>query len=702
MPRLETDGKFFKRSGERVLLKVVTYGPFPEDCGHEAVVDFPRIRELGFNAVRTYELPDREVLDRAAENGLLVFAGLQWGQGIDFLSEGGLDHYREAKKALVSWLKKEGRHEAVGAVLVGNEIPPDMVRWMGPEQVRAALDELIATGKKVRPECLFAYANFPTTEYLEPERADFTAFNLYLEDAEDVESYLARLHHVAGDRPVMLTEFGYDTQRGTEERQRDLLRDFLEVTRRGGVAGVTVYAWSDWWKNNGEVVEDWSFGLLRRDGSEKAAVGKLREKLPVWDEFPETEEIFISVIVCTRNGGKRIANCLRSLERLRYPFHEVIVVDDGSTDGTAEVVQGFEKVRLIRQEASGLSAARNKGALAAKGEVLAYTDDDCEVDEEWLSWLAYAFSTQDAGAIGGPNLPPPAGCEVEAIVSAAPGAPTHVMLRDRVAEHLPGCHLAVRREAFDKVGGFRPVYETAGDDVDFCWRLREAGCELGFAAASFVWHHRRPSVRRYLKQQIGYGRAEALLFQDHPEKFTNGEIRWQGVVYAGSVIGYEGGDVIYHGARGEAPYQMLQLNRQPVRPLPLEYDTEGARKKLKRVSVWQRRLRRWARWWYGGPKVKRQKSGRYYRDDVRVFEEVEFSLWTTGERGRDELYDRLEAEEWRVSEEQEWDLEMEGARLLAATERGEGQVRKVLVRVSYCRGNEEYWMGRVREAFDRE
>ena len=77
--------------------------------------------------------------------------------------------------------------------------------------------------------------------------------------------------------------------------------------------------------------------------------------------------------------------------------------------------------------------------------------------------------------------------------TAAPGAPAHVMLNDAEAEHLPGCNLAIRKAALNAIGGFREHYRTAGDDVDICWRLRDAGGHLRFMPGAMVWHSPTPT-----------------------------------------------------------------------------------------------------------------------------------------------------------------------------------------------------------------
>src|SRR4029077_901680 len=166
----------------------------------------------------------------------------------------------------------------------------------------------------------------------------------------------------------------------------------------------------------------------------------------------------VSVIVCTHNGGRPLARCLESLGKLNYPNYEVILVDDGSTDNTAQVAAESPNVRYIHQNNHGLSHARNTGATAAKGDVFVYTDSDCMADPDWLYYLVGTLTSGDYAGVGGPNVSPPARNSIQACVAAAPGGPSHVLLTDTVAEHIPGCNMAFYRWAFENVGGFDPEY----------------------------------------------------------------------------------------------------------------------------------------------------------------------------------------------------------------------------------------------------
>ena len=243
---------------------------------------------------------------------------------------------------------------------------------------------------------------------------------------------------------------------------------------------------------------------------------------------------------------------------MAYPRYEVIVVDDGSTDDTPEILARFPEVRSIRQPNQGLSVARNVGLQAATGDIIAYTDSDCFADRHWLTHLVYQLERSGAAAVGGPNLTPEDGW-LSACVAASPGQPTHVLESDQVAEHIPGCNMAFRRSALEAINGFDPQYRKAGDDVDVCWRLQQAGHWITFAPGAFVWHHRRATPRAYLRQQAGYGEAEALLRFKHPDKFNGrGDGKWRGVLYGAALTGLRLTQaIIYRGTFGTGLFQCL-------------------------------------------------------------------------------------------------------------------------------------------------
>jgi GT2 family glycosyltransferase len=237
----------------------------------------------------------------------------------------------------------------------------------------------------------------------------------------------------------------------------------------------------------------------------------------------------------------------------------VIVVNDGSTDHTAEIAREYD-LTLISTKNHGLSHARNVGWRAARGEIVAYIDDDAYPDPHWLKYLASTFLSTSFVGVGGPNLLPPEEAPIAECVANAPGGPLHVLVSDREAEHIPGCNMAFRREALEAVGGFDPTFRCAGDDVDICWALQRDGGRIGFHPSAVVWHHRRNSIKAYWKQQRGYGEAEALLERKWPEKYNaRGHVIWAGRIYGKGVtlplLGTRWR--VYHGVWGTALFQSL-------------------------------------------------------------------------------------------------------------------------------------------------
>ncbi|HEY1629247.1 MAG TPA: glycosyltransferase, partial [Tepidisphaeraceae bacterium] len=433
-------------------------------------------------------------------------------------------------------------------------------RFTGAKKIEDFIDSLITAGKAEAPDCLFTFANFPTTEYLAPRKLDFVCFNVYLHDEQVFRNYLARLQNIAGEKPLMLGEYGIDTHREkTEEQQATILANHVRAVFDEGLAGTFIFSFTDDWFTHGWRISDWKFGIVREDRSPKPAFAAIKE---LYHRVPQVAEVKLpkmSVIICSYNGASTVESCLRSMERLRYPDYEVVFVDDGSTDGTQKILEKFPWVKYIRQKNKGLSYARNVGMNAASGEIIVYTDSDCEADEDWLYYLALALVRSKHVGMGGPNLIPDEGSWMADCVGLSPGGPTHVMIDDRTAEHVPGCNMAYYTWAAKQINGFDPQFRKAGDDVDFIWRLQHQGYSIGFAPAAQVWHYRRNTVQAYLKQQRGYGEAEALLKFKHPDHFnTLGASSWRGRIYGGDRIGVRiGRDVIYHGVFGSGLFQTI-------------------------------------------------------------------------------------------------------------------------------------------------
>ncbi|MQA76385.1 MAG: glycosyltransferase [Solirubrobacterales bacterium] len=438
-------------------------------------------------------------------------------------------------------------------------MPADVLRWYGTRPIADAIRGLVEVARDEDPEQLLTYANYPTAEYLPLESLDFLMFNVFLERQRDFRRYLTRLHHLAGDRPLVLGELGIPAGDGADgERQQAEALDWqLETALERGVAGTCVFSWTDEWWVGGERVEGWPFGLTRANRSPRPAL----ETVTRWNQRTVRDLDFdwprVSVVICAHNSADTLDECLAHTCALDYPSLEVILVDDGSRDATAEIARRYLRARLLRIPHSGLAIARNEGFRAARGDLIAYLDADAYPTPEWPYYLALAMDRPDVGGAGGPNLPPdddPAGAQV---VARSPGGPVHVLTDDDRAEHVPGCNMAFWKLVLSEVGGFDPVYAAAGDDVDLCWKALARDWKIGFHPAALVWHHRRSGLREYLRQQRTYGRSEALVEARHPERFTPaGTARWRGRIY-NSLTAPLRQQRIYRGAYGAAAYQSV-------------------------------------------------------------------------------------------------------------------------------------------------
>lgn len=536
--RPAVNGRFLSVEGKRFWVKGVTYGTFRPNAKGEPFPprervreDFARMRGAGINTIRLYTPPPDWVADDAANAGLLIVADVCWGpRRCAELDE------PDRLQGIYTWSREHSRRlaEHPGMLLfsLGNEIPPLVVRWYGAERIQEFLGTLNEIVKEQAPNALTTYVNHPPTEYLSLPFLDVESYNVYLEREAEMRAYLGRLQALAHEKPVLLAEIGLDARQHGEATQARFLDWKIRAAFEKGLCGTIVYSWTDEWAIFDSNIEHWSFGLTderRRPKLSLAAVSRIYSAGLY--HFRATPWPLVSVVVCCYNAATTLAECLRSLEALRYPNHEVIVVDDGSTDGTYAIAEHY-RARCIRVSNGGLSKARNLGIEASRGEIIAFIDSDAHADPDWLYYIVASLDEHNAAAVGGPNLSPPQDGFIAQCVDQAPGNPTAVLVDNERAEHIPGCNMAFRRSAFDRVGTFDTQHRAAGDDVDLCWRLLVCGEKIAYHPSAVVWHHRRPTIRGYLKQQLGYGYAEAHLQRRYPGRFNFfGYPVWQGGVY---------------------------------------------------------------------------------------------------------------------------------------------------------------------------
>jgi len=232
----------------------------------------------------------------------------------------------------------------------------------------------------------------------------------------------------------------------------------------------------------------------------------------------------ISVVIPTHNRKALLHRCLTAVTHQDYPDYEVIVVDDGSTDGTEAMVRReFPQVRYIRQKPSrGPAAARNRGIEAATGEVVAFTDDDCIVPTDWLTALAQGFRRwPEVAGVGGYQEAPEEILQANAVARAERAMRLRrwgerAGVEQRGGNEVPGLatnNVAFRRDVLLEVGGFDEGFPVAaGEDADLKLRITQRGYQLLYIPLK-VDHYReytwRAQWRMHVRRGIGVHYFEA-------------------------------------------------------------------------------------------------------------------------------------------------------------------------------------------------
>ena len=489
--------------------------------------------EAGINTVRTYTVPGEALLDEAARHGLKVMVGIPWTQHVAFL-----DDARPASARFAATrprrCARSRRTRPRCSSRVGNEIPPAVVRWHGQRRIERFLRELYDEVKSGAPESLLTYVNFPPTEYLDIDAFDVCAFNVYLHREPDLRAYLARLQHIAGERPLLLAEAGADSIREGGTARRAITASHIRTAFAEGACGAIAFSWTDEWWRGGHTVHDWAFGLVDAERQPKPALAAVRE---AFADAPFAPEV-------PRHVAQGVGGRLR-LQRRRH---------DRRLPGVARradlsAIRGHRRQRRLarRHRRPGAPLPRRprhrhperrpeRGAQPRPGR--SHRRDRRLHRRRRARRSRLADLPGAAAAVAGVRRLRRSERRAarrsvrRAVRGPRPGGPTQVLLDDRVAEHVPGCNMAFRRDALAGIGGFNPVYLRAGDDVDVCWRLQAKGFKIGFAPSALVWHHHRSSVKAYWRQQVGYGEGETWLDAHHPEKFIGGQMLWRGRIYS--------------------------------------------------------------------------------------------------------------------------------------------------------------------------
>ena len=241
----------------------------------------------------------------------------------------------------------------------------------------------------------------------------------------------------------------------------------------------------------------------------------------------------ISVIIPAKNAADTIADCLRAILLQRYVAtdYEIIVVDDGSTDQTAEIANSM-RVRVIHQDNAGPAAARNVGADAAYGDILAFTDADCVPSPEWLHYITLPF--QDPQVIGTKGTYRTNQSKfVPRFVQQEYEYKYRRMSRQESIDFIDTYSAAYRRKVFLENGGFESAFAVPSvEDQELSFRLARKGYRLVFAPKAVVYHQHDKGMREYIRRKLGIGYWKAFMLRWLPEKtfkdsHTPPTLRWQ-------------------------------------------------------------------------------------------------------------------------------------------------------------------------------
>ena len=236
----------------------------------------------------------------------------------------------------------------------------------------------------------------------------------------------------------------------------------------------------------------------------------------------------ISVVIPAHNAAATIGDCLSALAAQTVKATEVVVVDDGSTDGTAEVARRFGAT-VLSQGQAGAGAARNHGAREAHGGLLLFTDADCAPIPEWIERLVAAFDAEGVAAARGvcsSDQPEPAARFAQLEYDEKYRKLTRHATVDFVATY----SAAYPREVFWRFGGFDEGFIGAtSEDQELSFRMARRGLKIVFLPDAVVQHRHHPSLRGYVRRKFWIGYAKARVGRRHPGKLVRDAYTPQGL-----------------------------------------------------------------------------------------------------------------------------------------------------------------------------
>ena len=210
----------------------------------------------------------------------------------------------------------------------------------------------------------------------------------------------------------------------------------------------------------------------------------------------------VSIVICVYNRKDFIKKCLESVLSQTYQHTSIIVIDDGSNDGTAEILESFkenEKIHIHRNVQNlGLMVSRNLGAAMTDSEIVAYLDSDCIAEPNWLEELIKPFTESNDIVITGGKINDPSPCNYWQIVMLGNNFLAH---KSGYIHKIIGCNMAFRR-TFLLNNRFDETLKYGGDETDLCMRVCTTGLKIYYQDSAKVTHHHRNRFASLAKQRF--------------------------------------------------------------------------------------------------------------------------------------------------------------------------------------------------------